>query len=147
MKHNYRNLKIWISGMDMVDLVYDFMDQLPKDERYNLISQSVRSACSVPANIAEGSAKISERDFRRYLQIALGSSYELETHLLICQRRMYGNPENLDKILSHIDEQQRMIYGMINSLSSRILKDTAKKTTLILLLLSSVWLLASHFSN
>ncbi|TZF85653.1 four helix bundle protein (plasmid) [Pedobacter sp. BS3] len=55
MEHNFKNLKIWQKSMDLVDLAYAFCDGLPKNERYNLIDQITRAACSIPSNIAEGS--------------------------------------------------------------------------------------------
>lgn len=120
MKHNYKNLKIWKLGIEIVDNVYDLIDELPSNERFNLVSQSIRSACSIPANIAEGSAKSSDKDFKRFLEISLGSSYELETHLLICQRRKYGVSSKLSRILDQIDEEQKMLIGLIKNLSSKV---------------------------
>ncbi len=109
-KTNFKSLLIWQRGMEIVDAVYKFCEELPSSEKYNLISQSIRCACSIPSNIAEGSGKRSSREFARYLEIALGSAYELETHLLICQRRGYGNAALLSKIIAEIAEEQKMIY-------------------------------------
>lgn len=137
MKHNFKNLEIWKFGMDLTDMVYTYADALPKQERYNLISQMIRSACSVPANIAEGSAKTSDKDFKRFLEISLGSAYELETHLLICQRRKYGSQELLNQTLEKLNSEQRLLIGMIKSLRSKILLAAGKKATMLLLAVSS----------
>ncbi|MEM9835106.1 MAG: four helix bundle protein [Bacteroidota bacterium] len=120
MSHNYKQLKVWTVGLDLADQVYDFVADLPKSERFNLIDQTIRSACSVPANIAEGSAKSSDKDFKRYLEMSLGSLYELETHLLIAKRRNYGNQSLLEELLGGIAEEQRMLFGMIKSIASKI---------------------------
>lgn len=109
-KTNFKTLLIWQRGMEIVDLVYQYCEKLPSSEKFNLVSQSIRCACSIPSNIAEGSGKRSSREFARYLEIALGSAYELETHLLICQRRSYGDSILLSKIITEIGEEQKMIY-------------------------------------
>ncbi|KAA3614618.1 MAG: four helix bundle protein [Calditrichaeota bacterium] len=80
---NFRNLKIWQRGMKLVTTVYNLASHLPKDERYALRSQITRSAVSIPSNIAEGCSRNSRKDFVRFLEIALGSAFELETQLLI----------------------------------------------------------------
>ena len=79
MAHNYKDLKIWQRSMDLVDSCYDFTSDLPQDERFNLKSQIVRCACSVPANIAEGCGKRTKKHFAEFLTTALTSSYEMET--------------------------------------------------------------------
>lgn len=108
-RHNFRHLRIWLKGLDIADLVYDFVETLPRIEKYNLISQCMKCACSVPANIAEGSAKKSDKDFSRFLDVALGSAYELETHLLICQRRQIGKQDMLAELLVQLQQEEKMI--------------------------------------
>jgi four helix bundle protein len=87
MKHNFKNLKVWQKAMDLTDLTYSYCKDLPSDERYNLIGQIDRCACSVPSNIAEGTGKRTNIHTAEFLSTALTSSYELETQLLICKRR------------------------------------------------------------
>lgn len=111
MSHNFKNLKIWQKAMDLSDLTYGYCKSLPPDERFNLIDQLNRSSCSVAANIAEGSGKRSKLQFAEYLSIALSSSYEAETQLLICQRRQYGNTEKLNECLEVVTEIQKMIFS------------------------------------
>lgn len=102
---------IWQRGMDIVDLVYEFVKELPQTEKFNLANQCIKCSCSIPANIAEGSGKQTKKAFLNFLGIALSSSFELETHLLICQRRSYGNKELLDSLLDKVREEQKMIIG------------------------------------
>jgi len=110
MKHNFKNLLIWQKGMDLTDLIYLYNADLPTSERFNLIDQMNRSSCSIPTNIAEGSGKRSKLQFAEYLSTALTSSYELETQLLICERRKYGKEEKLVQALSLVNEVQKMIF-------------------------------------
>jgi four helix bundle protein len=111
MRHNFKNLKIWLKAMDFTDLTYDYCKDLPKEERYNLIDQINRSSCSIPSNIAEGSGKRTNIHFAEFLSTALTSSYEADTQLLICERRKYGNKKKLDQCLELVSELQRMIFS------------------------------------
>lgn len=110
MGHNFKNLKIWQRSMDLTDLVYDFVKDLPETERYGLINQLNRCSCSIPSNIAEGSGKRTNNHFAEFLSTALTSSFELETQLLICERRQYGNKDKLNHCLSLVTEIQKMIF-------------------------------------
>lgn len=78
---------IWQRSMDLTDSTYLYCKGLPTDERFNLIDQINRSSCSIPTNIAEGSGKRTLKHFAEFVTTSLTSSYEIETHLLICQRR------------------------------------------------------------
>lgn len=109
--------------MDVVDAVYDYANTLPDNEKYGLRSQSTRCAVSILSNIAEGSGKTSDRDFARFTEISLGSAYELETQLFICQRRKFGDQQLLEKALSLLHEEQRMITSFHNRLRSNIGKN------------------------
>jgi four helix bundle protein len=81
--HNFRELYIWKDSMSLVKKIYVLTSQLPKDERFGLISQINRSSISIPSNIAEGSGRTTEKEFSRFLEIAISSSYELETQLIL----------------------------------------------------------------
>ena len=109
IKHNFKKLTIWIDAMDLCDLIYIYTDTLPNKEKYNLISQLERSSVSVPSNIAEGSGKRTQIHFAEFITTALTSSYEIETQLLICERRKYGNQIELKNILSKVKVLQKQI--------------------------------------
>jgi four helix bundle protein len=111
MAHNFKQLKIWQKSMELTDTIFFYCNALPVDERYNLVSQMNRSSCSVPSNIAEGSGKRTKLQFSEYLSISLSSAYELETQLLICERRSYGDPALLKQALEMPSEVQKMIFS------------------------------------
>ena len=97
--------------MDLTDLTYDYCKGLPSDERFCLIDQLNRCSCSVPSNIAEGSGKRTNIHFGEFLTTALTSSYEVETQLLICERRKYGSTDKLKDCLELVVEVQKMIFS------------------------------------
>jgi len=97
--------------MDLTDLTYSYCKGLPSDERFNLIDQINRCSCSIPSNIAEGSGKRTNIHTAEFLSTALTSSYELETQLLICMRRSYGNESELTLCLNMVEEVQKMIFA------------------------------------
>jgi four helix bundle protein len=114
--HNFKNLKIWQRSMDLTDWVLYYIADLPTSERFNLIDLMNRCSCSVPSNIAEGSGKRTVNHFAEFLTTALTSSFELETQLLICERRNYGNNEKLKECLSLTNEVQKMIFAFRDNL-------------------------------
>ena len=81
---NFRELDIWNLSRELVKEIYFLMKIMPDEEKYGLTSQIKRSVISIPSNIAEGCAKKSNKDFSRFLEISLGSCYELETQLILC---------------------------------------------------------------
>ena len=122
MAHNYKDLKIWQRSIDLVDLCYDYVGDLPQDERFNLKSQIIRCACSVPANIAEGCGKRTKKHFAEYVTHSLGSCFELETHIIICDRRKFGKEEVRNKLLKELSELKNMIFSFRETLESTITK-------------------------
>jgi four helix bundle protein len=86
---NYEKLRVWQAGMELADVAYQLTRTMPDTERFGLISQIRRAAVSVPANIAEGYGRGSGKDFLRFLRIARGSLFELETLIRISERQSY----------------------------------------------------------
>jgi four helix bundle protein len=113
---DFKKLLIWQPGMDIVDKVYGIASSLPGDEKYGIRSQMTRSAISIPGNIAEGSAKTSQKDYVRFCEISLGSAFELETHLLIDQQRKWGNVEEIALLLEMVTREQKMLSSFIDKL-------------------------------
>lgn len=86
---DFRKLEVWQLGMELVTLVYQEIKLLPNEEKFGLKSQIGRSAVSMPSNIAEGCSRSSNKELSRFLEISLGSSFELETQLEICVSLKY----------------------------------------------------------
>jgi len=113
MTHNFRELKIWKEGIVLTKEIYELSVKLPEDEKYGLKSQIKRSSSSIPTNIAEGSGRGTIKDFNNFLNISLGSAYELETQLVLINLLFEINSDN---IILKINELQRMIKGFKKSL-------------------------------
>lgn len=92
-RHNFKKLKIWQIGIELSKLTFDLTDTFPAYEKYGLKSQMDRCSVSIPSNIAEGSSR-TNKSFSHFLDISLGSSFELQTHLLLANHRKYLSDEN-----------------------------------------------------
>jgi len=114
--HNFRKLDIWIKSMSLVTEIYKLTNTFPSHERFGLVSQMQRAAVSIPTNIAEGSAKSSNKDFARFLEMSIGSSYELETELTIASKLNYIEHDVFVLLQNKIVEIQKMIIGFKNKL-------------------------------
>ncbi len=108
---NFKELRIWQKGMDIAINSIQVVKDFSKEERFGLSSQITRSAISIPSNIAEGSSRSSEKEYSRFIEISLGSSYELETQLLIAQRSQFGNQELVKNVLADVNDEQKMLIG------------------------------------
>lgn len=117
---NFRSLKVWQLGMQLAEEIYHLSRQFPKHETYGLGSQMQRAAVSVPANIAEGHAIGSTKDFARFLGIAQGSLAELETHLMLAERIKYANPVEITRILNQCTEEARMLRSLRSRVRTRL---------------------------
>lgn len=110
---DFKKLLIWQMGMEIVDKVYEVVSVLPAEEKYGMRSQMTRSAVSIPSNIAEGSAKTSQKDYARFLEISLGSVFELETHSLVVQRRQWVEEKQMNELLELIKREQQMLQAFL----------------------------------
>ena len=115
MRHNYKNLKIWKIVIAIANEISDVLIEFPKHERYDLSSQISRCSVSMPSNIAEGSSR-TDKSFSHFLDISLGSSFELVTQLLIAKHRKYINEIQFNQLEIKIEEFQRMTMGFQNGL-------------------------------
>ena len=104
--------------MLIVKMIYSDIFSFPKEEVFGLKSQIQRSAVSIPSNIAEGSSRNSDKEFSRFLEIALGSAFELETQLIISNDLNYIGYENYSKVLSVLTKNQKQINTFITKLKS-----------------------------
>ncbi len=115
---NYKDLMVWQKSISLVKTIYKIIKLLPKDELYGLSDQIRRSAVSIPSNIAEGFERNSIKEYIHFLYIALGSSSELETQLIICKE--IGFIQEIDAVTNDIDEIKKMLNGLISSLKRKI---------------------------
>jgi len=113
---SYKDLIVWQKGMDLVVAIYELTDQYPRSELYSLVSQTRRSAISIPSNIAEGRRGSSKKDFRHFLIISYGSGSELETQIGIAKRLSFGQGLDYSKVDGLLNEVMRMLNKMIANL-------------------------------
>ena len=111
---NFKDLIVWNKSMDLVDSIYDFSDSLPEKEKFRIIDQMLRAVVSIPLNIAEGHGRRTNGDFARFLSIALGSCREVETLLLICERRGLGN--ETQTLSNQCEEIAKMLTVLIRKI-------------------------------
>ncbi|NNE30820.1 MAG: four helix bundle protein [Winogradskyella sp.] len=115
---NFRTLEIWKNGITIVKQVYVLSQQLPTEEKFGLRSQVTRAAVSIPSNIAEGCSRNSDIEFKRFLEIAMGSLFEVETQLIISKEVEFISEENLKVIFALIHKEARMINSLINKIKN-----------------------------
>ncbi len=118
--NSYRDLIVWQKSIDLVTLVYKMTSSFPKEEKYSLTSQLKRSAISVPSNIAEGYGRKYTKEYSRFLQIARGSLYELQTQLEISKNVGFVNSIELKPIESLCLEIEKMLNSLISKINSSV---------------------------
>jgi four helix bundle protein len=113
---SYRDLEVWKLSVELVKEVYRTTVEFPNYELYGLTNQIRRAAVSIPANIAEGQARNSSKEFRQFLSVAFGSAAELETHLIIAREIGYLTNEKYQYLMDPLER----IMKMVKSLSYKI---------------------------
>jgi four helix bundle protein len=113
---NFRELRVWQRGMDLIERVYGFTRTLPSVERFGVSSQIQRAAISIPSNAAEGHSRQRLGAYINHISIALGSSAELETLFEACRRLRMGDPESLLACEECLGDVSRMLHGLHSSL-------------------------------
>jgi four helix bundle protein len=117
--HNFRELIVWQKAMDLAVQSYLLTGFFPKEEKYGLITQIQRSAISIASNIAEGCGRITPKDFQHFLSIAMGSSFELETQVILSFRIGYITEIQLNEFEIAVGPVHRMLNGLYDSLNSK----------------------------
>lgn len=115
---DFRSLRAWQRGRELTLDVYRLTRSFPKTESYGLTAQIRRSAVSIPANIAEGAGRSSRKDYARFLDIALGSANELESHLLLAKDLGLLSTDNLRTLIESDIEIRRMLLKLRRSVSA-----------------------------
>lgn len=115
---DFRELKVWEKAHLLVLAIYKATETFPRQELYSLTNQIQRAAVSIPANIAEGCGKSGDVDFARYLQIAMGSSSELEYLLLLSNDLGYLPDNAYQDLTSSLVEVRKMLNALIQRLKA-----------------------------
>ncbi|WP_430812348.1 MULTISPECIES: four helix bundle protein [unclassified Carboxylicivirga] len=110
--HKFKELKVWQKSRVLVKEVYFLTKGLPSSEQFGITSQLRGASVSIPANIAEGAGRNSNKDFSRFLDIANGSSFEVETLFYLCLDLDYISADTFSDIHFKILEIQKMIYSL-----------------------------------
>jgi four helix bundle protein len=119
MINNFRDLRVWQAGMDLVEQVYKSTQAFPTQEVYGLTSQMRRAAVSIPSNIAEGHTREHTKEYLHHLSIAQASLAELQTQIEIAGRLKYLLPETTSQSLEQATSLSRQLYALRNGLIKR----------------------------
>jgi len=112
----FKDLRVWKQGIVLAEQIYSLTSKLPTHERFGLIDQLRRSAISIPSNIAEGQKRLNRQETVQFCGIALGSSAELQTQLILASR-LYKLP--VEKELGECEEISKMLTGLIKAIKNK----------------------------
>lgn len=107
--HRFKDLEIWKRSRIFCSKIYAETTNFPENEKFGITNQLRRASVSIPSNIAEGSSRASNKEFSRFLEIAIGSAYEIETQLLISNDLKFLEFETLESLLNELEEIIKMI--------------------------------------
>ena len=115
---NFRKLDVWVDSIKLAKEIYRITAKFPKEEKFGLVSQMNRASVSVPSNIAEGASRRTKKNFASFIDISLGSAFELETQLILSESLNMVSKEEFNAIIPILHSLQRQI----NALRTAILK-------------------------
>ena len=110
--HDFTKLNVWAEARTLARRIYETTARFPDRERYGLTSQMQRAAVSIASNIAEGAARGTSADFRRYLRIAAGSASELQSQLYLCSDVGLLRPDQADELIDSADHIRNMLFNL-----------------------------------
>lgn len=116
--HNFKELLVWQKSIELVVFTYSLTANFPSEEKFGLRSQIQRCAVSIPSNIAEGSGRVSSKEFQHFLSVSMGSSFELETQMILADKFNYIKKQELDEFNIMILPIQKMLFGLYKSLNN-----------------------------
>ena len=114
----HKDLIVWQKSVDFVTDIYKFTRSLPDEEKFGIISQLRRAAVSIPANIAEGAARHSRKEYIQFLYVSLGSTSEIETLLIIVRNLEFSDADQLKLLQGKCDEIKKMPTSLIKSMNN-----------------------------
>jgi four helix bundle protein len=115
----HKDLKVWQESKMLVKEIYSLTSGFPKEEIYSLTAQIKRAAISIPSNIAEGAARDSNKEYVRFLYIALGSAAELDTQLINASDLGFINEQNFTEVSEKLENISKMLSGLIKHRQSK----------------------------
>lgn len=113
MLRTHKDLDVWKNSVKLVTDIYRISEDFPKSEVFGLVSQVRRSAVSIPSNIAEGAARLHNKEFTQFLNISMGSLAELETQLIISHNLAYISSEDCDILINQMNLIRSQLLGLI----------------------------------
>lgn len=114
--HRFKKLEMWRLSRAFCSDIYSTTGLFPDHEKFGLTNQLRRASVSIPLNIAEGSSRNSNKDFSRFIEIAVGSAYEIETQLLIALDLEFITEDNLRILIDKLNVIIKMMLKFRNSL-------------------------------
>ncbi|VXB55224.1 Diversity-generating retroelement protein bAvd family protein [Flavobacterium sp. 9AF] len=117
--HRFKDLEIWKLSRKLSTEIYSITANFPDNEKFGLSNQLRRASVSLPSNIAEGCSRTSNKDFSRFLEIAIGSAYEMETQLLIAFDLGYIDQDRLEVLINNLDQIVKMTSKFRSTLISK----------------------------
>lgn len=114
MSRNFKEYPVWQKARELNKDIYSL--NLPYSEKKGLIDQIHRASVSISSNIAEGCGRSSTAEFARFLEIALGSAFEVESQLILCYDLEYISENTLQSVEEKVIEIQRQLTGLIKSI-------------------------------
>ena len=128
MEKPHKKLDVWQASMRATRVVYELTKTFPEEEKFGLVSQMRRAAVSIPCNIAEGAARQGKKEFRNFVSMAQGSLSELDTQLELSVLLGYVRAEDVREIDVHLLRIDRMLSGLIRSLTKRTKNEISKRS-------------------
>jgi four helix bundle protein len=119
MPQNFHDLTVWQRAIDLTVCVYTLTQKFPREETYGLSSQLRRASVSVASNIAEGRGRLNRAEFRQFLGIALGSTFEVQTQLVVARRMGIGTEASVCEAVALANQVSKMLTSFIQKLSSK----------------------------
>jgi len=116
---DFRKLNVWEKAHELTLLIYKITKKFPKEEMFSLTSQIRRASSSIPTNIAEGCGRGTDKDFARFVQIAMGSASELEYLIFLSFELKYLADENFKTISNEIINIKKMIASLLKTLRAK----------------------------
>jgi len=122
---NFKNLSVWEKSIEFTVKLYSSLNNLPNDENYGLSSQMKRASISISSNIAEATSRKTVKDISRFFDIALGSSFELETQIIISGKLNFLQEDQVLNLIAELNIIQSMLYKY-----NRKMQDSTQKSVI-----------------